>query len=124
MQSRALTEDEISAFKWRHPSLLYYSLNPFAVFPPEGIYEEDETLGGFVLVFKMQDGSFIYALTDSDPTAADPSAIQYVIDQTIEAVKQNAEKVLPAVGYSVSTILAVAAVAFFFMYVAPTMKRN
>ena len=81
----ALTEDQIKEFKKRHWFVDWG-------IPPSGKFVYDDVFNSYVLVFEKQDGSIIYAFVEKDYTISDPSRLQYIIEETLKAVKANTKK--------------------------------
>ena len=111
MPNRLLTEQEIDDFRDRH----FFTIWDFLI-PDEGKYVEDTVLGGYVLVFKKQDGNIIYVLTDYDPSINDPSTIVYITRETLRAIGENTENVFSNVGsgFKIATPVLVLIVIIIF----------
>jgi len=88
---RALTPSEVESFINRH-----FFVNWFI--PQQGKSVYDEVLLGFVLLFKKQDGTIIYTLTEKDYAADDPSSVNYIVGETIKAIGENSQRVFSGIG--------------------------
>lgn len=97
---RALTQEELEGFKSRHP---FYWL-PFI--PAEGKYIQDTTLGGYVLIFKLQSGDVTFTFTSEDPSVSDPSKTGYIIRETAKAAGKATGDLLRGTGEVTGQILA------------------
>ena len=53
--------------------------------------------GAYVLIFKKTDGKFLYSFTPQDYSKTDPSATQYVIDETLKAIGDNTKQVFTGI---------------------------
>lgn len=103
---RILTNSEIISFTLRHPQALFSTNN----------YIKDDTLGGYVLVFKKADGEKVYIWSPNDPSSTDPSYWGHIIDTFTTTAAEQAKYLFKVGGIGISiTALVVIAIALFIL---------
>ena len=106
----ALTEDQIDEFKSRHWLVEWF-------IPSEGKFIYDDIFNSYVLVFELQNGDVIYAFVEKDYTVSDPSRIEYIVNETIKAIKENTQNLAKNVGsgFKISSTLIISIVALLII---------
>ncbi len=115
---RLLTTGEKVSFLLRHP----FITSTLAL--QEGEYIKDDSLGGYVLIFRKTTGEYLFILSPIDPSSTDPNSYVYILGETAKAIKQNTTKVFTILGYSVSGAVILIGIVFAVIYLLPLLKKK
>jgi hypothetical protein len=119
MSSKQLTDQEAVTYLSQYPEYLSNPSWQMAI-PSEGLWFPVEASGalpaGYLLVFKKTDGTILYIYSDLAPSPYPGSdsfnPTSYVIDETVQAVIDNAKKLVPS--STTLFLVGIAALAFVF----------